>query len=592
MTNTAMLTSGALSAFLALSTPLAAQTQTYPVTNITGAMTFMHTVNAQQVAQTSISSTSLFAATLNLAESPKARNRFAPPRLRSSRFAATSLAPIVTAPTQLLPVVAGPVKTSFVGLSHLDQRLANGGNQFSVEPPNPSIAVANGYVLEGVNNAVQVYTTTGSPLLIKVISSNELFGVAPAINRDNGVNGVFPTDMRVFFDGGMNRWFVLQRAQDYDVAGNALNTSRIYLAVSKTADPLGVYNIYAMDTTNSTNPGCPCVADYPQIGADAYGFHIGVNEFTTTTQNFVDAAIFSISKNSLTTGATTPVVTRVLLPFQSGYEFAIQPATTPPGASNFLGSGGVEFFVSTVASYAAGTNVAVWSMSNTSSLSSSRPSLTLVRTVIPSMQYTNPDSATQPEGYRPYGTSLNPPGPLPLIDGGDTRVQALYYAGGRLHLTFAAKVTQASGSNVVGAAYMVLAPTLRGTALAAQVIRQRMFAVANHHLLRPSIGIDSQGRGAIAATLVGPEWYPSAAFLPIEPVAGNASMVRVAAAGTLPEDGFTGYAGSTQTVSRWGDYSSTAIANDGSVWMVAQYIGSSPRTAFANWGTFIMSTKL
>ena len=89
----------------------------------------------------------------------------------------------------------------FDGLTHANQRLANGGNQFSVEPPSPSLAV-------------QVYSTAGVALLPAAVSSNQLFALTPAINRSTGVNGVFPTDMRVFYDQGISRWFVLQRAQE------------------------------------------------------------------------------------------------------------------------------------------------------------------------------------------------------------------------------------------------------------------------------------------------------------------------------------------------------------------------------------------
>src|SRR5262249_38972609 len=156
------------------------------------------------------------------------------------------------------------------------------------------------------------------------------------INRSTGANGVFPTDMRVFYDQTISRWFILQRAQDFDIVGNPLNSSRLYIAVSQTADPTANYNIYTMDTTDLQNPGCPCLADYPQIGADQYGFYISSNEFNTFTQSFVNAQILALSKSSLASGATTPTASRFVLPFTTGYEFAIQPASTPPGASYFL----------------------------------------------------------------------------------------------------------------------------------------------------------------------------------------------------------------------------------------------------------------
>ena len=58
---------------------------------------------------------------------------------------------------------------SFNGIDHYDQRFANHGNQFSVEPPSQGLAVANGYILEAVNNAIQVYNLSGVPQLATVI---------------------------------------------------------------------------------------------------------------------------------------------------------------------------------------------------------------------------------------------------------------------------------------------------------------------------------------------------------------------------------------------------------------------------------------
>jgi hypothetical protein len=35
------------------------------------------------------------------------------------------------------------------------------------------------------------------------------------------------------------------------------------------------------------------------------------------------------------------------------------------------------------------------------------------------------------------------------------------------------------------------------------------------------------------------------------------------------------------------DYGAAAIGGDGSIWLASEYIGPRPRTALANWGTFI-----
>jgi hypothetical protein len=484
----------------------------------------------------------------------------------------------------------------FNGMTHSDQRLANSGNQFSLEPPNPSIAVANGQILEGVNNAVRVFTTAGAPLTA-TITSNQLFGLAPAINRavTPNANGVFTTDMRVFFDQDTSRWFVLQRAQDEDALGNSLSASHLYLAVSQTSDPTGAYNIYMMDTSDLSNQGCPCLLDYPQIGADHYGFYISANEYSILDPNnpsYNDAMVLAISKADLTSGNPAPKAVSFIAPFFTGYEFAIQPATTPPGASTVLASGGVEFFVS---SYPVGfdANLAVWALSNTASLQGPNPTLLLTQTTVPTLAHEAPQySVPQRSGPLTLGTSLE------SIDAGffsDSRVISTMYSGGRLFATLASEVLDANGNAVVGCLYVVFAPTFRGGVLGATLpSKQGYLAATNNHILRPAVAVDSQGRGAIAFTLVGPDYFPSAAFVSIDTTAAAPSAIQVVGAGAAPEDGFSGYGPlpacptcSGFGIARWGDYSTAVTSTDGSIWFVSEYIPNLPRTPLANWGTFI-----
>jgi hypothetical protein len=480
----------------------------------------------------------------------------------------------------MLNVVGALGGAGFRGLTHYDQRMANRGNQYSVEPPNQSVAAANGYVLVGVNNAVGIFSTSGAPLLPTVISSNQLFGVPPAIVWDTGVNGPYPTDMRVFFDHTISRWMVLQRAQDYDIFGNPMNSSRIYLAVSQTADPLANYNIYEMDTTNLDIPGCPCFSDYPQIGADQYGFYISVNEFTTFSSTFVTASILAVSKAALAVSSSLPPVYKFTIPRTTGYEFTIHPATTPPGASYFLGMGGLQYFISTNVNAHLDSSLGVWAMYNTSSLNTASPQLTLTQTAVSTLRFLHPDPVNQKNGPIPYGNSVG--APLSFIDGGDTRVQSVTYAGSRLYVTVASQVMDDTGRRVAGAAYVVLSPLFRSGAPGISVVRQGYLAVRQNHLLRPAIAVNAKGKGAIAVTLVGPNYYPSAAFIPVDGYPKG--PLYVAAAGTAPQDGFTGYEGFP---ARWGDYSTATVAPDGSVWMIMQYIPDGLRTEVANWGTYV-----
>jgi hypothetical protein len=68
------------------------------------------------------------------------------------------------------------------------QRTANNGNQFSVEPPDQGLAVGNGDVLEVVNDVLPVYDSSGNPLS-GVVDLNTFYGYEPAVVR--GTNPVF-----------------------------------------------------------------------------------------------------------------------------------------------------------------------------------------------------------------------------------------------------------------------------------------------------------------------------------------------------------------------------------------------------------------
>src|SRR4051812_15007729 len=227
---------------IAFAIPALAQPQAdFVGTNITGQFSLARIVNLRQQAGNPplpFAGSTVIGTPVIGEKLPKVPPRLLRPGAANFSTLAASNSAAVAAPPRSLSVSASSA-FGFNALSHLDQRNASSGNQFSIEPPNQSIAVGNGYVLEGVNNAVQVYTSAGAPVLQAVLATNQVFGVAPAIDRNTNINGVFFTDMRVYFDGGINRWFILQRAQDNDASGSPLPSSHMYMAVSKTNDPAG-----------------------------------------------------------------------------------------------------------------------------------------------------------------------------------------------------------------------------------------------------------------------------------------------------------------------------------------------------------------
>ncbi len=486
--------------------------------------------------------------------------------------------------------VTGPVFRGFTGLTHLEQRNAANGNQFSVEPPDQALAVGNGFVLEAINSAINVYDTNGVQKLARPLALSEFFGLPPGINRTTGARGVFPGDVVALYDTDTGRWFVEAWAQLNTTNGTPLPQSRSYLAVSQTSDPTGVFTIYTLNTTDANDPdGAGArIPDYAHIGLDHYGLFISVNEFTINPfGNFIDVAIFAISKKGLVTGSSTahPSVTRIALPFNTGYEFTVFPTSTPPGTSPFLANGGVEFFVSSQFVFNTESSLAVWALTNTSSLNHTPAALGLQMVVVNTQAYNFPSQAVaQKDGFRPLGASLGEP--LETLDPGDFRVQTAVYSGGALWASLGSEVTDGNGDQRMAAAYFDLSPAIVGGTLSATLTTQGVVFETGTNLLRPAIAINTPGNGAMEFTLVGPNDYPSSAFVPINGVTVGA--INIARAGNEPEDGFSGYAafGGGGTA-RWGDYSAAAVDSDNSIWMATEYIPDIARTINANWCTYV-----
>src|SRR6476659_6567773 len=93
-----------------------------------------------------------------------------------------------TTPLAAVPDAAvQPSFRGFTGLTHLDQRFANGGNQFSHEPPDQGLAVGNDFVMEAVNCAINIYDVNGIVQLPRPLALTEIFGLPEELNRTTGV---------------------------------------------------------------------------------------------------------------------------------------------------------------------------------------------------------------------------------------------------------------------------------------------------------------------------------------------------------------------------------------------------------------------
>ena len=530
---------------------------------------------------------------------------------------------------------------SFDGLNHRDQRFANGGSQFTWEPPDQALCVGNGFVLESVNSALRVYDTTGNPLS-GVIDLNTFFGYPAAINRTPLLAfGPDINDPSCYFDRDTQRWFHVALSFDVNPVNDArTGSNHLEIAVSQTASPLGPWTIYRVPAQNdgtqgTPDHGCiarvrgvnvhgPCLGDYPHLGADANAFFITTNEFNFFASGFRGAQVYAFSKRALAAGAAT--VNAVLFdtadPNDSPVRgFTVSPATSPGGIYD-TSNGGTEFFLSSDAVFfspAVSDHVLVWAVSNTQAIDSMPSGLALSVRAVQTLTYSRPPLSDQKAGDLPLRDCLadtalvTPSGlgcwrllgvgggpfvnPEPRLASDDSRMQQVAFANGKLWGALGTAVL-VNGETRAGIAYFVLNPH------SGDIFQQGIIAVPGNNVIYPAVAVTPSGRGVMAFTLVGPDHFPSAAYVGLDAKIG-AGDVHVAAEGAGPQDGFSEYRPLSLPVGirpRWGDYGAAAV--DGhSIWIASEYIGQTctlaqyemapvgqcggTRTSLANWATRI-----
>jgi hypothetical protein len=534
------------------------------------------------------------------------------------------------------------VHLSFEGLNHRDSRLAFGGNQFSGEPADQGVCVGNGYILETVNSALQVFNAGSGAEVSTVLSLNELYGFPPAINRTTGAFGPFTFDISCHYDPASNRWFHLAVDLDQDPVTGAFNGKNyLDLAVSKTGDPTGSWDIYRIpgmnDGTEGTPdhncPGGPCFADFPHIGVDQNGVYITSNEFPLFADGFTGAQVYAISKQALVNGAAS-VDVYLFDTSQADWQvragepgFTLWPALAA-GTQFETDAGGSNYFVSSNAVFddANGDSeeIIVWALSNTASLNSASPSLALGRTIVSSLRYAVPANSVQKSGPFPLGQCLNDrahsigPGmncgkflfdlrpqnvTIGTIDTGDSRIMDARFANGKLWAVLGT-AAEVSGQQRTGVGWFILDASVSGSSVSASIRSQGILALEGESLAYPTLGVTASGRGVMGFTRVGETLHPSIGYASIDDV-GGVGPVHMIRAGQSTQDGFTEYPPIGGNRPRWGDYGAAAVDGN-NVYLTGQYIEQPPctlaqfistnftcfgyRSSLANWSTRV--TKL
>ncbi len=538
----------------------------------------------------------------------------------------------------------------FEGLDHYQQRYARGGNQFSVEPPDQGLCVGNGYELEVVNDVLNVFNASGQSVLpdntaTNIVSGfprnvnhavdlNSFYGYAAAINRSTGRRGQFVTDPSCIYDAATQRWFVVVLTLEVvPTSGAFTHVNHLDLAVSQTSNPTGNWNIYRIDVTNDgTNAGgvnpCPCLGDYPHIGADANGIYLTTNSYPWATNGFDGAQIYALSKAQLAAGAASITVVHidtfgmVNAPSDAGSTqpgFTVWPAQSPGANAFSLDNGGTEYFLSSNAADEAthpvagfggnytSTQLVVWTLQNTSSLNSASPALNLTNKLMTVGLYALPPKQQQlgsgtlattdtPQGYCINDTTTllfnGQTGCWRLLFGGqpahnevisrpdsnDTRMQQVMWANGKLWGALDTALNPDGSAQRAGIEWFIVNPA------ANKLVMQGYLGAAGHDFTYPAIGVAASGRGVMAFTDTGDTTNPSAAYAAIDAIVGVSAWNDVpSGTGAAQDDGFTSYKSQVGNPprTRWGDYGS-AVVDGNSVWIASEYIANS--CTYTAWG--------
>jgi hypothetical protein len=523
--------------------------------------------------------------------------------------------------------VLGP---NFQGVNFFNQRFANGGNQFSVEPPDQALCAGNGFVLESVNDVLRVYNSDGTPAT-GVVDLNTFYGYAAAITRTGpnaGQQGPSITDPVCTYDQAIGRFvhvvLTLERTSPTNHALTGKN--HLDIAVSDTGDPTGSWTIFRMavqnDGTDGTpDHGCffirngqqvhdPCLGDYPHIGADANGIYLTTNEFTFFGSGFFGSQIYAIGNSLLTGSGGNALLFNTRGAGPDGMGFTVWPAVSP-SPQFATDNGGTEYFLSSRARFAANglsDSILQWTLSNTSSLNTASPALSLDISPITVDQYAVPPRAKQPAGNHPLseciadltfpcnttiaGIASHNNTSFGNLNSNDSRMQQVYYANGKLWGALDTAVNL-GGEERAGIAYFVVNPA------AHSILLQGQAGITGTDLTYPAVGVLANGRGVIAFTLTGDANFPSAAFASLDAKVGMGD-VQIAAAGVGAWDGFTQYVVFGAGRPRWGDYGATAVAGS-TIWMASEYVAQTcdytaykanptcggTRGALGNWSTYV-----
>ncbi|CAI5514816.1 unnamed protein product [Closterium sp. Naga37s-1] len=425
-----------------------------------------------------------------------------------------------------LGVLDSRPKLGFKGISGKRQLVAGvnraySGTQFDPWIPDSAVCVGRLYIVQIVNYAIVIYNKRGKIVRLPQ-PLNEFFGVMPANSTRPGdfinkATCVFDASSGRFFlaaawlsGGYRNKWD--RFGQTRRNADGSTSGYGIVVAASSFLTPLMAWNVSFIPSSNdgvkSHNdtapplryPGRVYWGATPRITVDRYGVYLTTRQYAMQGKlgRFVGSNIYAIHKPKLYVRSSKRVV-RFAIPminYNSFPVFGLEPQSPRvPRLSRFKGQVTVFFGCIDISftSPLPHTSLALWSLSDTSSLMLPHPTLRLRYSIIDTPAYYDSDYAKQKAGPPPYDT------PQDVVPPTSTSVA---WFKGHVWMAFPSGYSL-DPTSVPSVALVKLQPFLRGKRTFPTLVKKfGIYGVPGQSLLSPPASRTSSGRSENRAEIL------------------------------------------------------------------------------------------
>ncbi|CAI5487371.1 unnamed protein product, partial [Closterium sp. Naga37s-1] len=283
--------------------------------------------------------------------------------------------------TEVKAVVRRRAAVGFPGISQYSEVNSGTAPTYNhsivrVTPPDGGLCVGNGFILQTVNVALAVYNTRGRQLT-RTIPHNEFFNVLPSVVQRRepysaSVRGDNIGDMSCTYDPASRRFFLSAywlsggSSNGYDRFGQTRQRGKrtvgsgVIVAASTEGDPTQPWNVFFIPGSNdgnNSNPdwGAPLyyntskltsLQDYPQIGTDAHGVFVSVNQFGLEESKYFGANIYAMGKEQLSRTCNASIL-RFAIPYSPALtspSYTVYPHKVPADGSYDRANNGTMYF--------------------------------------------------------------------------------------------------------------------------------------------------------------------------------------------------------------------------------------------------------